>query len=341
MKTPWFSRFETTTSTSPWFKSFSMVCCSWSPLRPVSYSEAGVYSVVFFVALYGMVLKRKTNKLLMVVIILMYVLATIQTGIDWANIRFAFVTNGTSPIDTFNALLEETALWTVAPATMLVANTFLADCVLIFRCFAIWAHDWRIVVLPILSTVGGTTLGILAVAQTAHYIASGGDPNSFVDYAIPYIIMCLVTTLLATSLIVFRILWLTRDQSGTGAFSGYRVVIEMVVESALLYAINLIVYLALLFGPPTSNSDGYAQAILINMTGIAPTLIVARVSFGLARPSSSWQRTSKRTNNSSKLTTSSNTLFNNSHAKQMQFSGNEDIESISRSGTGSEYKEQV
>jgi hypothetical protein len=110
-------------------------------------------------------------------------------------------------------------------------------------------------------------LGILTVAETGHYITSGGDPNAFVDYARPYFSMCLVTTLLATTLIVFRILWLTRDNTGTGtAFSGYRAVVEMVVESALLYSATLVVYIILLFGADSSNNDGYAQAILIQMT---------------------------------------------------------------------------
>jgi ABC-type spermidine/putrescine transport system permease subunit II len=92
-----------------------------------------------------------------------------------------------------------------------------------------------------------------------------------VDYALPYFSLCLVTTLLATILIVFRIFWLTRHQSGS-AFSGYRAVIEMIVESALLYSVTLIVYIALLFGPDTDNNDGYAQAILIHMTVRSPFL---------------------------------------------------------------------
>lgn len=89
------------------------------------------------------------------------------------------------------------------------------------------------------------------------------------DYALPYFSMCLVTTLLATILIVFRIFWLTRNQAGS-AFSGYRAVIEMIVESALLYSVSLIIYIALLFGPDSDNSDGYAQAILIHMTVRSP-----------------------------------------------------------------------
>ncbi|KAJ7019877.1 hypothetical protein C8F04DRAFT_1242381, partial [Mycena alexandri] len=252
----------------------------------------GVYFVVFFLALYAMVFKRKTHKLLFITVILMYIFATVQTGVHWANIRNAFVEGNTAD-EVVNSLLQpKHAVSILLPATLLVVNTLLADSVLIFRCYAVWNHDWRVVVLPTMSTIGGTVLGILTVVETGNYINSGGDPNSFVDYARPYFSMCLVTTLLATVLIVFRILWLTRDHAGS-AFSGYRAIVEMVVESALLYSITLIIYIVLLLGPADSNNDGYAQAILIQMTGIAPTLIVARVSFGLARPSSSWQRTSK------------------------------------------------
>ncbi|KAF8175492.1 hypothetical protein K438DRAFT_1979716 [Mycena galopus ATCC 62051] len=291
----------------------------------------GAYFVIFFLALYAMVFKRRTHKLLFVVVILMYMFATIQTGVHWAIIRNAFVTHGTSPDDTVNYLSQPSFTFIVLPATLLVANTFLADCVLIFRCYAVWNHDWRVMVLPTLSTIGGTVLGILTVVQTGNFIKFGGDSNAFVDYARPYFSMCLITTLLATVLIVFRILWLTRDQAGT-AFSGYRAVIEMVVESALLYSITLVIYIVLLFGPDTSNNDGYAQAVLIQMTGIAPTLIVARVSFGLARPSSSWQRTSKTAH--SKF--SSSTVV----TKQIQFSANEDLESRSAVGSAVEMKEQ-
>jgi hypothetical protein len=71
---------------------------------------------------------------------------------------------------------------------------------------------------------------------------------------------------MATILIVFRILWLTRDQNGVRAVSSYRSVIEIVVESALLYSLTLIAYIVLLFYSDTSDNDGYAQAILIQMT---------------------------------------------------------------------------
>ncbi|KAJ6495179.1 hypothetical protein C8R45DRAFT_1212069 [Mycena sanguinolenta] len=277
----------------------------------------GVYFVVFSLALYAMIFRRKTPPLLFFVVVAQFIFASIETGVHWSNIRNAFVIHGTSVDDTVEALTNPTFTQVVLPATLLVVNTFLADCVLIFRLYAVWNHDWRVIVLPVMSTIGGTVLGILTVVENGNYIKDGGDSNAFVDFALPYFSMCLVTTLLATILIVFRIFWLTRAQAGS-AFSGYRAVIEMIVESALLYSVTLIIYIALLFGPDTDNNDGYAQAILIHMTGIAPTLIVARVSFGLARPSSSWQRTRTTFGTS-----------NPSFARRVEFAEKSDLESSS------------
>ncbi|KAJ7906203.1 hypothetical protein B0H13DRAFT_2333778 [Mycena leptocephala] len=262
----------------------------------------GIYFVIFFLALYAMVFKRKTHKLLFIVVILMYIFATIQTCVHWAIIRNAFVTHGTSPDDTVNYLTQPTFTSLSCPRRCWSPTPFSPTASL---CYAVWNHDWRVIILPTMSTIGGTVLGILTVVETGNFVKYGGDSNAFVDYARPYFSMCLVTTLLATALIVLRILWLTRDHAGT-AFSGYRAIIEMVVESALLYSITLIVYILLLFGPDTSNNDGYAQAILIQMT-----------------------RTSK--------TAHSNFASSTIVTKQIQFSANEDLESRS----AVEMKEQA
>ncbi|KAJ6454997.1 hypothetical protein C8R45DRAFT_1188721 [Mycena sanguinolenta] len=288
----------------------------------------GVYFVVFSLALYAMsenqlylrreylitsfpspVFRRKTHPLLFFVVVAQFIFASIETGVHWFNIRTAFVIHGTSVDDTVEALTNPTFTQVVLPATLLVVNTLLADCVLIFRLYTVWNHDWRVIVLPVMSTIGGTVLGILTVIESGNFIKDGGNSNAFVDFAIPYFSMCLVTTLLATILIVFRIFWLTRAR--------YRSVIEMIVESALLYSVTLIVYIALLVASATDNNDGYAQAILIHMTGIAPTLIVARVSFGLARPSSSWQRITRTTFGMSNI----------SITRQVEFAGKDDPES--------------
>ncbi|KAJ6523042.1 hypothetical protein B0H19DRAFT_1277124 [Mycena capillaripes] len=280
----------------------------------------GIYVVIFFLALFGMILKRKTPPILFAVVVTMFSIATVQLGLNWKTIWDAFVAKGDTPEDTVRTLTQQSLAITIVDPTLLVVNTVLADCVIIFRCFAVWNRDWRVIVLPVLTTLGSTGLGILTVFETVRFSETGADPNTFVDYARPYFCLCLATTLVATFLIVFRILRVSHGNSGLG-FSGYRGVIEMVVESAFLYSANLVVYIALLYGSETTDNDGYAQAVLIEITGIAPTLIVARVSFGLSRPNTSWQREIKPSFPPTNVTDST--------ADTIKFSRNGDLESNS------------
>ena len=86
--------------------------------------------------------------------------------------------------------------------------------------------------------------------------------TSFVDFATPYFILSLVTTCLATILILFRII--TMSERATRKSRGYGRVIEIVVESALLYSVALIVFLPFLVNK--SFDDAYPQAVLGQMT---------------------------------------------------------------------------
>ncbi len=103
--------------------------------------------------------------------------------------------------------------------------------------------------------------------------------------------MSLATTLLCTTLIVFRIWYLGR----VDALRTYKRIIEIIVESAALYAIALVVFL--IFFVRDDLNTGYPQAVLYSITvfifftlsdicpvlnicrqGIAPTLIIVRVA---------------------------------------------------------------
>ncbi|KAJ7017026.1 hypothetical protein C8F04DRAFT_1201158 [Mycena alexandri] len=250
------------------------------------------------------VLKRKTSPLLLTVVVAMFAMSTIQLALNWQRIRTAFISNGDTALDTANTLENTPMAIVIVGSTMLVMNNLLADCVLIHRVHTIWNRDWRVIVLPILTCLASAgelflgsfsfnnltrlgAFGFVAVYESAHFNTT---PRQHVHkISTSNFSLTLATTLMATILVVFRIVWVTWGHSDLG-FSGYRAVIEVVVESAFLYSETLIIYIALLFTSTTSDNDGYGQAVLIEMTGIAPTLIVARVSFGLSRPSSSWQR---------------------------------------------------
>ncbi|KAJ6501003.1 hypothetical protein DFH09DRAFT_1444763 [Mycena vulgaris] len=249
---------------------------------------------LFFLTLYAMIFKRemhKNNLGIFLSIVLMYTLSTVHVACRWLLIKNAFVDHADTPESTAVYLVEPPLWLTVFSAVVLTVNTLAADCVLIWRCWTKWNRHWLIVLLPIICTLVGAALGFRSIAEQAAYVMNPNlDRNSFIDFATPYFSLSLATTCLAIILIILRIINMT--EPSTRRAMGYGRVVEMVVESAMLYSVTLIIFLPLLV--TESSNDGYAQAVVAQMTsnhiltcslwGIAPTLIVARVTFGLARP---------------------------------------------------------
>ncbi|KAJ7445861.1 hypothetical protein FB451DRAFT_1567985 [Mycena latifolia] len=266
------------------------------PVRAVYLHQAlielfinGIYAALFFATLYAMIFKRKTHKNnmgLLLALVAMYILSTIHAACRWLLVKNAFIDHGDTSTTTVLYLIQPPLWLAVLPAVSLTTNTLLSDCVLIWRCWTVWNRNWFIVILPILCTLVGAGLVYRSIAEQAAYIINPKlDRNSFIDFATPYFILSLVTTCLATILIIFRIITMTEPAARKSR--GYGRVIEIVVESAVLYSVSLIIFLPFLVSG--SYDDGYPQAVVIQMTGIAPTLIAARASFGLARPDEMWQ----------------------------------------------------
>ncbi|KAJ7643134.1 hypothetical protein DFH06DRAFT_1427081 [Mycena polygramma] len=240
-----------------------------------------LYTGLFLVTLYAMVFKATTRKTgVLLALIAMYTLSTVHLACKWVLIKHAFIDHGDSPTSTVIHLVQSPLWLTVLPAVTLTTNTLVADCVLIWRCWIVWDQDWKVVLVPLLCTFVGAGLGFRSVAYQAAYIT---NPNGVEHSSLLFIV--LGHNRWATILIIIRIVIVT--DSTTRKSRGYGRVVEVLVESALLYSVTLAVFLPFLVR--ASVNDGYPQAVLVQMTGIAPTLIVARVSLGLARPDETWQ----------------------------------------------------
>ncbi|KAF9019361.1 hypothetical protein BDZ89DRAFT_1208203 [Hymenopellis radicata] len=123
-------------------------------------------------------------------------------------------------------------------------NAMLAELINIWRCWVLWDRKWFVVGLPLLGVISG-----------------------------------LITNLLTTFLIIFRIL----SVGGLKTIRTYRGIIEVLVESAFLYSATYTILLAL------SVHDGYAApydsnwylfALLNAVTAAAPTMIIGRTMAG-------------------------------------------------------------
>ncbi|KAK0482443.1 hypothetical protein IW261DRAFT_1032832 [Armillaria novae-zelandiae] len=211
----------------------------------------------------------------------LYIFSMIYVIASWIEFRYAFVfaTSLCNRYDLWYSLLS----WDVMAVMATAVNLIIADCTIIWRCWVMWNHDWRAIILPILFVIGEIACGISSVVR--QFTVSVNDETGK-HWAEAIMAATVGTNVLCTTLIVGRIIFLARGNHGVMCgIRTYRGVIEILVESAALYSI-LYVVLAILY---LLNGNGwmYPEASVWPVTGIAPTLIILHVASGHACPEES------------------------------------------------------
>ncbi|KAF8199200.1 hypothetical protein K438DRAFT_1966420 [Mycena galopus ATCC 62051] len=220
-----------------------------------------------------------------VAILMMYASSTVITVILWVVVRNAFILSST-PEDTLAYMISNPFLGLLGIA--LPVNTFLADCILIWRCWAVWNKEIKMIVLPTICSLVGIVIAPIEISMELRLglVTTTNATRPMLALAQTYFVLVLVSQLSATLLIIYRIFTVARCQTAHKYM--YARVVEMVVESAAPNCILLIVLLPFMADPFGAS---YPQAILVQSVGIGPTLIAARVAFGMARPDDEWSGT--------------------------------------------------
>ncbi|KAK0204438.1 hypothetical protein DFS33DRAFT_656289 [Desarmillaria ectypa] len=221
------------------------------------------------------------------VVLTMYFLATFHLSVRWYWVRQAFVVNARSSSDTFFTFLDEKYFWVwVASGTAFSINSFIADIVLIWRCWIIWSRNWKVIILPILCTITGTIFSGLFLYQETYVSTTVEDVSAWggsVNWGVPYFTTSLATTLMCTMLIIYRLWTVGRTTSPISqGFKTYKSVIEILIQSAALYSVTMILFLA--FFMQNDIKSMYPLPILDSMTGMVPTSIMIRVAAGWSHP---------------------------------------------------------
>ncbi|KAK0471637.1 hypothetical protein IW261DRAFT_1511586 [Armillaria novae-zelandiae] len=252
----------------------------------------GIYTGVMAVTLWASIASGKrtqNNRHLLVLILLLYLLATVGLYYDWTIVCSKFIQHNTTFWTAYDFNID--APITLTGGIDAILSTFLADATLIWRCWIIWGRSWRVVFILIVCT----TSAIISRAIVTFYEAVGPNNMSpgalylenIVNWAVLYSSLVLATFLWCTILIVYRILRL----GGVAArIRVYHRVIEMLVESAALY--SAVVTVLLVFEVRNEVAGAYIEEFSIAIRGIAPTVLVGRVAAGHARPDDSWSGSS-------------------------------------------------
>lgn len=166
----------------------------------------------------------------------------------------------------------------VVPSVMFYLNNWLADGLLLYRCYIIYGKNPWIMVFPFLIYLTSLATGVIAVAQI---IRPDIILHPAILFDLIYLPISLSLTILLTLMIITRLILHSRKlQRATGSWANasgpYKAIVTMFVESYALYAVTFIVALGLEW---VGNSFQYVFIpILAGTQVITPFLVILRVA---------------------------------------------------------------
>lgn len=168
----------------------------------------------------------------------------------------------------------------VAANLMFLLNNWLADGLLLYRCYIIYSMNPFVIAFPVLMYLASVAMGIMFIYQTSQPDSSIWSSVA-ISFGIPYFSISLSLNITLTLLIVTRLVLHNRNvRAAMGAppgFTGlYKAIVTMLIESSALYAVS-----SLLFVGPWGAKSHVADIflpILAETQVIAPLLIVRRVA---------------------------------------------------------------
>ncbi|KAF8915743.1 hypothetical protein CPB85DRAFT_1432753 [Mucidula mucida] len=172
-----------------------------------------------------------------ILITIMWSLATLIFGVRWYYLSSTYVDHGDSRESAFDFSASGfSTVISIVSRVSLSINVLIADCILMWRCWVIFGGYWVITILPSLCLLAELASCVLLLISNY----DGGSVVSIteIDWNIVYYSMTVATNILCTGSIVLRIIYISRT------IRTYRGIIEILVESAMLYSVTYITYIA-------------------------------------------------------------------------------------------------
>lgn len=221
--------------------------------------------------------------------VIMFSLATVNTGLSLNGQSLSYIDNRSFPGIrgvlspgplAWQNLIYSDPLETV-PSITFQLSQWLADGLLMYRCYIIYAKNYRVIAFPCAIYLASLATGIVLI-----YIIS--RPNSLFlehraiqNFGTAYYSTSLSLNVILTLMIVFRLVRHNRKlRSAMGARAVtnglYGAIITMLIESFALYAVTFLLFIG--SWGADSNLQYLFSAILAQVQVIAPFLVVLRVA---------------------------------------------------------------
>ncbi|KAF9473129.1 hypothetical protein BDN70DRAFT_817686 [Pholiota conissans] len=241
------------------------------------------------------------NKKMITAALLMFVFASLDVAFHLRhNLEVFIYFAGNSAIEEF----DKTSNWlNVMGMACYVAQTFVGDAILIFRCWVVYSKNWLIIILPILLWLATTVCGAMTIYIEATMGTSGKllNSSSLVPFITSMLCLTLVLNILTTGvqpitsllpfwtilaervsflgLIVYRIWSIQQGLKHRSAVvvstSPLRNVVVVLIESGVMYTVSIIILFGLYMA---SNNGQYGVSnAVVQIIGITFNLIITSV----------------------------------------------------------------
>jgi len=237
---------------------------------------SGIYTILMYRTIRSAAsgLRKGSNVFLMLLLVLLYGLIMSNLSTTWSVARHTFITHNESRDAMATWLFDDpqSTILSQAGNGCGVVAILIADSLLVWRCYMLWSRNKFLLVF-----FGLLLLGELALIPILLKLNAMLGPAQVPIISL-YLFLSMGITVVATGLIAYRVVTVSR---GGVYASEYNYVVEVLVESGVLYSTILFVSSVIQVIPNASlgtfEAATYFTGILIPVTGIAPTLISARI----------------------------------------------------------------
>ncbi|KAG6864814.1 hypothetical protein C0991_007000 [Blastosporella zonata] len=206
--------------------------------------------------------------------IFMFMLATVDVALGLQHNIEGFVLFQGGPIDVFANASDWVNLVKMADY---VAQTFIGDGILLYRCWIVYDKSWLIILFPLMIWLGGTACGIVTVYVEA---TLREDPRylnapNLSPFITSMLALTLAMNLITTSLIIFRIWSIQRAVKFQTAPLVIKrrpldKIMRILIESGFIYTVTIVILVGLYIA---CNNGQFG----VSNSGITFNLIITRV----------------------------------------------------------------
>ncbi|KAF8880596.1 hypothetical protein CPB84DRAFT_1792461 [Gymnopilus junonius] len=204
----------------------------------------GIYTVVYFGALYTYLAKKSSKNYYVVgAISAAYAIYVAYMGIEWYLVYQGFVRNGQTQDTVFIYLFYSPPWDTLFTNLCNFLLAVIADGLLIWRCFNVWEHSLRAISLPsfLLFTEIVIYLAQIIYSGVVHIKPNEKQASDLNILLAVANFITIATTVLSTLLIAYRIHTVTRKQViHRGSIAQFNHILEILVQSSAAYALATI-----------------------------------------------------------------------------------------------------